>query len=82
MIRPIVVYGNAVLRKKADPIDKNYPELSSLINDMFDMKPRTIIERLGLLKPIYSETAAYGHFGRDIFPWEKLDRLEELKSHF
>lgn len=36
MIRPIVVYGNAVLRKKADPIDKNYPELSSLINDMFD----------------------------------------------
>ena len=57
-------------------------KLTKVINQMFDMKPRTIIERLGLLKPIYSETAAYGHFGRDIFPWEKLDRLEELKSHF
>ena len=57
-------------------------KLTTVINSMFDMKPRAIIERLGLLKPIYSETAAYGHFGRDIFPWEKLDRLEELKSHF
>jgi S-adenosylmethionine synthetase len=57
-------------------------KLTQVINQMFDMKPRAIIERLDLLKPIYSETAAYGHFGRDIFPWEKLDRLEELKSHF
>lgn len=57
-------------------------KLTAVINKMFDMKPRAIIERLDLLKPIYSQTAAYGHFGRDIFPWEKLDRLEELKSHF
>ena len=57
-------------------------KLTAVINEMFDMKPRAIIERLDLLKPIYSATAAYGHFGRDIFPWEKLDRLEELKSHF
>ena len=57
-------------------------KLTTVINQMFDMKPRAIIERLDLLKPIYSATAAYGHFGRDIFPWEKLDRLEELKSHF
>jgi len=57
-------------------------KLTTVINKMFDMKPRAIIERLDLLKPIYSATAAYGHFGRDIFPWEKLDRLEELKSHF
>ncbi|MBC7539770.1 MAG: methionine adenosyltransferase [Bacteriovorax sp.] len=57
-------------------------KLTDVINKMFDMKPRAIIERLDLLKPIYSQTAAYGHFGRDIFPWEKLDRLEELKSHF
>jgi S-adenosylmethionine synthetase len=57
-------------------------KLTTVINAMFDMKPRAIIERLDLLKPIYSATAAYGHFGRDIFPWEKLDRLEELKSHF
>jgi S-adenosylmethionine synthetase len=57
-------------------------KLTEVINKMFDMKPRAIIERLDLLKPIYSQTAAYGHFGRDLFPWEKLDRLEELKSHF
>ncbi len=57
-------------------------KLTQVINEMFDMKPRAIIERLGLLKPIYSQTAAYGHFGRDIFPWEKLDCLEELKSRF
>lgn len=57
-------------------------KLTEVINKMFDMKPRSIIERLDLLRPIYSPTAAYGHFGRDIFPWEKLDRLEELKSHF
>ena len=53
-------------------------KLTDVINKMFDMKPRAIIERLDLLKPIYSQTAAYGHFGRDIFPWEKLDRLTEL----
>ncbi len=57
-------------------------KLTAVINKMFDMKPRAIIERLDLLRPIYSQTAAYGHFGRDLFPWEKLDRLEELKSHF
>jgi S-adenosylmethionine synthetase len=57
-------------------------KLTEVINKMFDMKPRAIIERLDLLKPIYSQTAAYGHFGRDIFPWEKLNMLEELKSHF
>lgn len=57
-------------------------KLTEVINKMFDMKPRAIIERLDLLRPIYSQTAAYGHFGRDIFPWEKLDHLEELKSHF
>jgi S-adenosylmethionine synthetase len=57
-------------------------KLTDVINKMFDMKPRAIIERLGLLKPIYSQSAAYGHFGRDIFPWEKLDRLEELKAQF
>ena len=57
-------------------------KLNQVINDMFDMRPKAIIQRLNLLQPIYSQTAAYGHFGRDVFPWEKLDRLEELKSHF
>ena len=63
------------------PLDK----ITKVINEMFDMRPRAIVERLKLLRPIYSETAAYGHFGRTTaqgFPWEKLDKLEELKSHF
>jgi len=57
-------------------------KLTTVINEMFDMRPKAIIQSLDLLRPIYSQTAAYGHFGRDIFPWEKLNRLEELKSHF
>ena len=57
-------------------------KITQAINNIFDMKPASIIERLNLLSPIYEETSAYGHFGRDAFPWEKLDRLDELKSHF
>ena len=50
------------------------------------MKPRTdtlagiIIEKLDLLKPIYRNSAAYGHFGRNEFPWEKTDKVAELKT--
>jgi len=44
----------------------------------FDMRPRAIVEQLDLLRPIYSPTAAYGHFGRPEFTWEKTDRAAEL----
>ncbi|MBR4354643.1 MAG: methionine adenosyltransferase domain-containing protein, partial [Kiritimatiellae bacterium] len=37
---------------------------------------------LGLLRPIYSATAAYGHFGREDFPWERTDKVDALKSRF
>ncbi len=52
---------------------------------IFDMRPVGIIESLDLKNPFkngwsYRETAAYGHFGRDIFPWEKTDKIEELKA--
>ncbi len=57
-------------------------KLTAAVNETFDMKPKSIIDRLDLLKPIYGPSSAYGHFGRDIFPWEKLDKLEELKSKF
>jgi len=59
-------------------------KLNAAINATFDMKPKSVIERLDLLRPIYSDTAAYGHFGRTSetgFTWERLDKLEELKSH-
>ena len=56
--------------------------LTDAVRGLFDMRPGAIIERLGLLRPIYRRTAAYGHFGREGFPWESLDRVEELKSSF
>jgi len=60
-------------------------KLTSAINELFDMRPKAIIQRLNLLRPIYSETAAYGHFGRNSangFTWEKLDMLDKLKGMF
>jgi S-adenosylmethionine synthetase len=59
-------------------------KINSAVNEVFDMRPRAIIERLDLLKPIFAQTAAYGHFGRrDIkLPWEQLTLLEALKAKF
>ncbi len=51
-----------------------------LIREHFDLRPHGLIEMLDLIQPIYKETAAYGHFGREKFPWEALDRVEELKA--
>jgi len=44
----------------------------------FDMRPKALIDQLGLLAPIYKPTAAYGHFGRSEFPWEKTDRAAKM----
>jgi len=55
-------------------------QILHLIREKFDLRPKGLISMLDLLKPIYQETAAYGHFGRDQFPWEKIDKIEELKS--
>jgi S-adenosylmethionine synthetase len=53
-------------------------KLSKYVIENFDMRPRAIVEQLDLLRPIYRPTAAYGHFGRPEFTWEKTDRAEEL----
>jgi len=58
-------------------------KINSAVREIFDMRPKAIIERLDLLRPIYQRTAAYGHFGRvssNGFTWEKLDKLDELRS--
>ncbi len=55
-------------------------QLAKIVQDNFGMKPRQIIEDLDLLRPIYLRTAAYGHFGRQEFPWERLDKVERLKA--
>ena len=48
----------------------------------FDLRPRGIVESLNLLRPIYRDSAAYGHFGRteEQFSWEALDKVEALRS--
>ncbi|GAB1430617.1 methionine adenosyltransferase [Ignavibacteria bacterium] len=56
--------------------------LSEFILANIDMTPRGIIERLNLRRPIYRATAAYGHFGRDEFPWEQLDLVPVFKKAF
>ncbi|MBI4992981.1 MAG: methionine adenosyltransferase [Candidatus Magasanikbacteria bacterium] len=54
-------------------------KLVDAIRKVFDLRPGKIIQHLDLLKPIYRATAAYGHFGRNEFGWEKIDKVEELK---
>ena len=67
-------YGTGVLDEE---------KLSAIVNECFDMRPAKIIEHLNLRRPIYEQTAAYGHFGRtDVdLPWEHTDMVEKLKSY-
>ncbi|HEY8883042.1 MAG TPA: methionine adenosyltransferase [Dermatophilaceae bacterium] len=62
-------------------------KIQNAINKVFDLRPAAIIEDLDLLRPIYTATAAYGHFGRlsaagveNAFTWERLDRVEQLRA--
>ena len=68
----------------------NDTEIGSIIPKIFDLRPASIIEKLGLKNPIYLPTASYGHFGREpytengveYFAWEKLDKVDELREIF
>ncbi|MFQ3207573.1 MAG: S-adenosylmethionine synthetase [Glaciecola sp.] len=53
--------------------------LTALVRDHFDLRPYGLIKMLDLERPIYKATAAYGHFGREEFPWEKTDKADDLK---
>ena len=57
--------------------------LVEIIREHFDLRPAGIIKMLDLRRPIYKQTAAYGHFGRtDVdLPWEKLDKVDALKKY-
>jgi S-adenosylmethionine synthetase len=52
------------------------------IREVFDLRPKAIIDQLDLLRPIYAQTAAYGHFGRELpdFTWERTDRVDDLRA--
>ena len=79
MARPVSVrldtFGTETVDKAA--IDK-------AVEEIFDLRPAAILRDLDLRRPIYKPTAAYGHFGRetdgDLFPWERTDRVDDLKS--
>ena len=48
------------------------------VEKVFDLRPAAILEHLDLRRPVYRPSAAYGHFGRDEFTWERTDRVDEL----
>jgi S-adenosylmethionine synthetase len=56
--------------------------IEKAIDEVFDLRPAAIIRDLDLLRPIYAQTAAYGHFGRELpdFTWERTDRVEMLRA--
>jgi len=74
---PISININTYGTAKVDEL-----ELENAVLDIFDCTPSGIIKRLNLKQPIYQKTAAYGHFGRDEFPWESLDYVDALKDAF
>ena len=74
--RPVSVFVDTFGTGKLDD-----ETLAEVVKKEFDLRPAAIIEALGLRRPIYAETAAYGHFGRPEFPWEKTDRAEDLKKY-
>ena len=73
--RPVSVFVDTFGTGKVDD-----EALAEIVKKEFDLRPAAIIETLGLRKPIYAETSAYGHFGR-AFPWERTDRVEALKKY-
>ena len=77
--KPINIYVNTYGRSNVNMTDG---EIAKKIDELFDMRPKAIEERLKLRNPIYTETAAYGHFGRPDadFTWERTDKAEALRS--
>ena len=77
--RPVGTYVETFGTETVDPA-----KISAAIAEIFDLRPRAIIDALDLKRPIYAKTAAHGHFGRDDpdFTWERLDRVDELKAFF
>src|SRR5687767_10132962 len=77
--RPVGTYVETFGTETVDPA-----RISAAIAEIFDLRPRAIIDALDLKRPIYAKTAAHGHFGRDDpdFTWERLDRVDDLKAYF
>ncbi|MFQ0992365.1 methionine adenosyltransferase [Gilliamella apicola] len=72
---PTSVYVNTFGTEKI-----GHDKIISLIKEFFDLRPYGLIQMLDLIQPIYQKTATYGHFGRDIFPWEKTDKATLIRD--
>ena len=75
VIKPVSIYVNTHGTAKIEET-----KIEEAVKNVFDLTPKGIIESLDLLKPIYRKTAAYGHFGREEFSWEQLNKVEEIKD--
>ncbi|MFK7920256.1 MAG: methionine adenosyltransferase [Ilumatobacter sp.] len=75
MAQPMSILVETFGTAKQDPA-----AIEAAVRATFDLRPGAIVRDLDLKRPIYKKSAAYGHFGRDEFPWEQLDRLDDLKS--
>lgn len=73
--RPFSIYVETFGTEHVSP-----ETIESLLKEHFDFRPRKIIEDLGLQKPVFAPTSAYGHFGREEFQWEQTDKAELLKA--
>ena len=73
--KPVSIYINTFETNKIDE-DK----ILNIINKVFNFTPSNIIKELDLLRPIYSSTTCFGHFGKYNLPWEKLDKVDEIKA--
>ena len=88
---PVGLFVDTYGTSKVDATDG---EIAQAVGELFDMRPAAIVERFGLTNPIFSPTAAYGHFGRepatvtfdgkayDTFTWERLDRVADVQERF
>ena len=75
MAQPMSILVETFGTAKEDPA-----KIEEAVRATFDLRPGAIVRDLDLKRPIYKKSAAYGHFGRDEFPWEQLGKLDELKS--
>lgn len=74
--RPVSLYVNTFGTGKLPDC-----EIADILSGEFDMRPYSIIKTLNLRRPVYSQTSAYGHFGKKCLPWEKCDRVADLKRY-
>jgi len=74
MANPVSLLVNTFQTKRVDDV------IAKKLYEIFDLTPAGIIRTLDLQRPIYRETAAYGHFGRSEFPWEKVDKVELIQE--